>query len=61
MLFSRPASSTEVLEFGSFELPLHRRYTTEGTITEDDYDYLTSVSIGGQNVNLLLDTATSLL
>ncbi len=39
----------------------HCRYTVEGTITEGDYDYLASVSIGGQNVNLLLDTATSLL
>lgn len=59
--FSRPGPTIEAFKSGSFELPLHRRYTAEGTITEDDYDYLASVSIGGQNVNLLLDTATSLL
>lgn len=60
-VFSRPAPTLEALKTGSFEQPLHRRYTAEGNITEDDYDYLASVSIGGQHVNLLLDTATSLL
>lgn len=59
--YSRPASNNKALRSGSFELPLHRRYTADGSITEDDYDYLASVFIGGQHVNLLLDTATSLL
>lgn len=59
--YSWPASNIKALRSGSFELPLHRRYTADGSITEDNYDYLASVSIGGQNVNLLLDTATSLL
>ncbi|KAL8719572.1 MAG: hypothetical protein Q9181_008050 [Wetmoreana brouardii] len=58
---SRPALDINNYKSGSFELPLHRRYTASGNITEDNYDYLTSVSIGGQNVNLLLDTASSLL
>ncbi|KAL8701569.1 MAG: hypothetical protein Q9201_004842 [Fulgogasparrea decipioides] len=66
LLLARPAQSRLALEdnnlkSGSFELPLYRRYTVGGNITEDNYAYPASVSIAGQNVNLLLDTATSLL
>lgn len=60
-VFSRHALDVSAWQPGSFELPLHRRYNAEGNIAEDNYDYLTSVSVGGQQVNILLDTATSLL
>lgn len=40
---SLPALDLDAVKAGSFDLPLHRRYSADGKVTENDYDYLAAI------------------